>query len=38
MQSPGESAADILGSDKFTYAKSQAVSDDADAEFFEFTV
>ena len=38
MQSPGESAADILSSDKFTYAKSMAVSDNADAEFAEFTI
>ncbi len=38
MQSPGSSAADILGSDKFTYAKSQAVSDDSGGDFAEFTI
>ena len=30
--------ADILGSDKFSYAESAAVSDDSDVQFAEFTV
>ena len=37
-QSPGTSVADILASDEFAFAKSDAVSDDADAGFAEFTV
>jgi hypothetical protein len=37
-QRPGLSAAQLLNSDEFSYAKSEAVSDDADEDFATFTV
>ncbi|MBQ4383332.1 MAG: ATP-binding protein [Firmicutes bacterium] len=37
-QRPGLSAAQLLNSDEFSYAKSDAVSDDADEDFATFTV
>ena len=37
-QNPGLSVADLLKSEDFSYAKSEAVSDNADEDFAEFTV
>ena len=37
-QRPGLSAAELLGSDEFSYARSEAVSDEADEDFATFTV
>ena len=37
-QDPGTSVTDLLKSDSFTYAKSEAVSDNVDAAFAEFTI
>ena len=37
-QNPDASVASLLGSEEFSYAKSEAVSDEADADFVEFTV
>ena len=37
-QDPGTSVTDLLKSDSFTYARSEAVSDNVDAAFAEFTI
>ena len=37
-QNPGSSIAALLGSEEFSYAKSEAVSDEAGADFAEFTI
>ncbi|MBR0417153.1 MAG: ATP-binding protein [Firmicutes bacterium] len=37
-QNPGLSIEELLGSDEFSYAKSDAVSDEAESEFAEFTI
>ncbi len=37
-QKPSLTAAGLLGSEEFSYAKSDAVSDEADADFAEFTI
>ena len=37
-QDPGTTVTDLLKSDSFTYAKSEAVSDNVDAAFAEFTI
>ena len=37
-QNPGTSVSALLGSEEFSYAKSEAVSDEADADFVEFTL
>ena len=37
-QNPGTTVAALLGSEEFSYAKSEAVSDEADADFVEFTL
>ncbi len=37
-QNPGAAVASLLGSEEFSYAKSEAVSDETDADFVEFTI
>ena len=37
-QNPSTSIADLLQSEEFSYAKSEAVSDEADAQYAEFTI
>ena len=37
-QNPGATVAGLLGSDEFSYAKSEAVSDETDPGFAEFTI